>query len=747
MAEMLHRRSWRELSHRKARSFFTIATIAAAVTGLWLFAIPLLVDEAMNDRVESDLLWDLRLSPNGIVLDAGHIAAIHELPNVAGVEARLTVGADLAADGREMSARLVSVDDFIDQEVNAVRLSEGEWPVAGEILTDPQNARTGRYMGGVGDRVTLGGFPVTVAGVAASLEFSAVVDDGDPVFYLPLQPLQEAVGGGIVNWIDVRVHDHDPAVVQVTADEIRTVLVEADPAVTYWNVLEVREPGEWPEKESFDNVIRLTYVVAALGLASALLMVSTTMNTIVSEQTKEIGIVKAIGGGRRAIVRSYLFTAAILGGVGTIVPLGVLAISVLVGLGGTMLATLPAIRRATDMSVRTALGNHGVATSVGRGVGLGPRRFPESLRIGIRNAMRRAGRSLSTAIQVGFAVGMFLGFLALGITVMEVSESTFDGAGGDIWVAGPTGVADDLSDVPGVADVVPVFYADAGIGSETYELQGQTPAAEAFHDEMGAGRWFTDDEETGAADVTVIGLGVAKATGATVGDVLVVETATGSTPLEVVGVDSLMVSNGKVLYTPLATAIDLGGGGSPNNYFVLTSSADEAFIDGVATNVRGTLEGQGLSPHVETRYIEKRAELSQNRTILAMIMIVGVPVIAIGMLGLVNTMTMNIIERTREIGILRSIGARARHVRRIIRSEALVLAVVGWVIAIPLGYGIGLFLVRLLSDGFGVDLAMSFPWWPIPVALIATLLTTAIVVRIPTRRATRLQPGVALRYE
>ncbi|NIV57439.1 MAG: FtsX-like permease family protein, partial [Actinobacteria bacterium] len=72
------------------------------------------------------------------------------------------------------------------------------------------------------------------------------------------------------------------------------------------------------------------------------------------------------------------------------------------------------------------------------------------------------------------------------------------------------------------------------------------------------------------------------------------------------------------------------------------------------------------------------------------------------MIGLVNTMTMNVIERTREIGILRSIGARARHIRRMIRAEALILSVLGWIAAIPIGYAIGSLLTWLLGDGFGV---------------------------------------------
>ncbi|MDH3607602.1 MAG: FtsX-like permease family protein, partial [Acidimicrobiia bacterium] len=373
--------------------------------------------------------------------------------------------------------------------------------------------------------------------------------------------------------------------------------------------------------------------------------------------------------------------------------------------------------------------------------------LPRSFRLGLRNTARRKGRSVATAVQIGFAVGTFLGFLALGITVMAVSEQTFEGEGGDIWVQGPGNAAGLLADIPGVAEVVPVYYTDVGVDGETFNLQGQTPGAAGLHDDLDAGRWFTAEEEAGGQPVTVLGPAVAKTTGADIGDLLEVESISGQATLEVVGIDTLLVGDGKVLFTPLSTAIELGGGGVPGNYYVLTTDPDEAFIDGVASDLQRTLVTRGLGGSVDTRYIEKQAELSGNRTVLAILMIMGVPVIAIGMIGLVNTMTMNIIERTREIGILRSIGARARHIRRMIRAEALILGLLGWLAAIPIGYAIGYLLVRLLSSGFGVDFDLRFALWPLPLALFVTLVITSLVVKIPVRRAVRLRPGTALRYE
>ncbi len=87
----------------------------------------------------------------------------------------------------------------------------------------------------------------------------------------------------------------------------------------------------------------------------------------------------------------------------------------------------------------------------------------------------------------------------------------------------------------------------------------------------------------------------------------------------------------------------------------------------------------------------------------------GFLIVAISMAGLANALTMSVLERTREIGILRSIGARARDIRRIFAAETLALALTGWMIGIPLGYLLDLFLVWLVRKVINVDVPFTFP--------------------------------------
>jgi putative ABC transport system permease protein len=91
------------------------------------------------------------------------------------------------------------------------------------------------------------------------------------------------------------------------------------------------------------------------------------------------------------------------------------------------------------------------------------------------------------------------------------------------------------------------------------------------------------------------------------------------------------------------------------------------------------------------------------------------------MVGLANTMTMIVIERTREIGVLRCIGARARDVRRIFATEGGALAVAGWLLGIPVGYALDRALVWLVKDVINIDLPVLFPAGNVALALIGTV--------------------------
>ena len=131
-------------------------------------------------------------------------------------------------------------------------------------------------------------------------------------------------------------------------------------------------------------------------------------------------------------------------------------------------------------------------------------------------------------------------------------------------------------------------------------------------------------------------------------------------------------------------------------------------------------------------------------TVLAMLyVLLGFSVI-VSLFGMVNTMVLSVFERTREIGMLRTIGMTRRQARRMIRHESIITALIG----AALGLGLGLFLAGLVTQAVGQD---GLPL-AIPVPTLAAFTLLAILAGIgaailPARRASRLNVLDALQYE
>jgi putative ABC transport system permease protein len=115
--------------------------------------------------------------------------------------------------------------------------------------------------------------------------------------------------------------------------------------------------------------------------------------------------------------------------------------------------------------------------------------------------------------------------------------------------------------------------------------------------------------------------------------------------------------------------------------------------------------------------------------------LLGLSVI-IAILGVVNTLGLSVIERTREIGLLRAVGLTRRQLRTMIRLEAVVVAVLGGVLGTLMGVLFGSTMVIALKDQGLTDLAVPWPWLGGFLALAA--LAGVLAAVLPARRAARL---------
>lgn len=783
----LVRKSWGDVRRRPARSIFTIVTIALAVAGIWISAMPPLMDAAMARRITEDRLHDVRIQTSDVVLDDADLAALRAVPGVESLQARTLYDTETIDGDRRRDVLLVGIPSWNDQHVNVVVVDEGVTPTADEVVTDRMNARTGRYDGRLGDDVALADprgrpHPFTVSGQGDTMLFSQLVADEEAVLYASQATVQQLAGLDGVNSIELRVEQGARA--DDVAAAVQRRLTGVAPGVTVTDVAEVRAGESWPGEEVFDNYNTLLYVGALLALVSALVLISNTMTTMVAEQRREVAVMKAIGGRRRQIRRSFLRTALYLGVAGTAlgialgipfanltlgfiadrffgaevewgVPASSVAASIVVGLGATMLAALPALRRAARTSVRSGIdaelrgSRNDVVDRALRRVPL-----PRTAQLGLRNVTRRRTRSLTTTLQITLALGISIGFLGLGVTVADVTADTWDTLKWDIVVSQRSTyplderAAEVIESTDGIAAAAPVLVNTMEVDGTQYEAFGLAAGTRLIEPDLAAGRWLEPADDDGRRKVVVIGRALAEVAGLDVGDTMRAKTAEGPVELEVVGIDRRLVNDATGIYLPLRTFQERLGRTDTNVYWIVADDQHEAGIEALATTLEDRLAAAGYPVGTEIHHVEKAANVESNRVIVVVLAAMAVPIVLIGMVGLLNAMTMNVIDRTRDIGVLRSIGASARDVARIFRTEGLALAVVASVLGVPVGYLMGRFLAWLVTDLFHYgSVPFTFPLTAVAFTVIATLALAWLVVIGPVHRAIRLEPGTALRYE
>ena len=791
------RKSITDLSRRRARTLFTVATLALAVASIAFFAVPTLIDRTMQAEVRAGRLSDVGVAMRPLTLTAAQLAALEALPNVAAVEPRSRVEMRVLVGERRAPARVIGVRDFARQQVDVVRVESGARPGRGEVLADVQDANVGLYDGAAGDTLRVVGAAGTsargsserttlrVSGRGRSLPGGEEVQDDDVIVLYATASTVEALSGEHgYSSLAFRLDDPSPAAATATVGAIRRYLRTVPGFAGFRDLPEVRAPGDWPGKAETEKFSQLLGVITVLALLSAVVLVSNTMTTLVAEQTGEIGIMRAIGARRRQVALVYVRTALLLGGLGALagitlgigisnllaryfgsefwavdvgfgVDVTVVLVSAAVGLLAPPLAALPAIRRAVRTDLREALESTGSAVG-GQDAGdrllRRARLLPRTMQIGLRNVGRRRRRSLATALIVALAVGNLLACLGVAAAATQASRTSWADHLEDLQIStGGRALFDEraqhvIRSTPGVAEAEPVLKNTVALAGREAFVWG-VERAPLLRYRLVDGRWFDAAEERARGRVAVIERNVAQLAGVKVGDQVTLTTAAGPLRLRIVGMARNQQEDGTVLYVPLTTVRSiLGQPTGASTYWVKASSPDHALVDRTTAGLEDRLAALGYEVGTEIKYVAERDEIAANRSITTSITVLGFLIVAMSMVGLANAITTSIIERTREIGILRCIGARARDVRRIFTAEGLTLALVGWLLGIPLGYALDRLLVRLIWEIVDVRIPFIFPPWNVALALAGTLALALVIMLFPIRRAVRFRPGETLRY-
>ncbi len=204
------------------------------------------------------------------------------------------------------------------------------------------------------------------------------------------------------------------------------------------------------------------------------------------------------------------------------------------------------------------------------------------------------------------------------------------------------------------------------------------------------------------------------------------------------------------VYIPLAQAEQQFGSSQASEIIVKLKSSDQATIDAVSKAITNQFGG-------EVSVISSTAVVSLLSTIISTISLFLGGIAAISLLvagvGIMNIMIVSLIERTREIGILKALGMKSRTVLGIFLTESAIIGLIGAVVGIVLGWGlanvVSLFLGRggLIGGGGALSIKPVLTPEVLLMALGFGIGVSIIFALYPAWRASKLKPVDALRYE
>ncbi|HYF71866.1 MAG TPA: FtsX-like permease family protein, partial [Nocardioides sp.] len=381
----------------------------------------------------------------------------------------------------------------------------------------------------------------------------------------------------------------------------------------------------------------------------------------------------------------------------------------------------------------------GISSVVGRPVlvlcrGLFGRLFGTTGRLAGENALRDPRRTGATAsaLMIGLALVSCIGVLAasLNSSVDDVVDEQFTAdflAQSTNFLPFTTAVGDDLEKVDGVATVSRQQWTAAQVDDSTVFVTGNDAGFDDIYDLD-----VTDGRQELQGNEALVTTGFAEDHGLEVGSPLKLTFLAGKAlDLEVAGIIEGSETTGDVSI-PLGLLADAGVPRQDTSLSILIEPGADAVAVGEALD-----DAVAPTPIVAVHDKQEFAESIRDQVNQLLYMIYGLLALAIviAVIGIVNTLGLSVIERTREIGLLRAIGMSRARLRRMITLESVSIAVLGAVLGMALGLVIGVLLRQSLKDNLT---SLGLPLGQLVLFLVIAVVVGVLAAIVPAVRASRL---------
>jgi putative ABC transport system permease protein len=777
--------AWAVMSRETSRAY--LGTEPASAT--------ILLDQAIDAGQMAAIAAEARTRP-GVIEATGRTQFTSE------------VGVNGAVRDIPLQVFVAAPDDAM--RMAKFEVQQGSWPPsAGEVFLGRDSLRL--LDAAVGDTVTVtppGGEPVRlrVAGVVYDPSLAPAPQEQAGHSYLSTASLAETGNQPVLDQLKIQVagsgqarpsRDRD-AVVAVASDVGAWLQRERGLAI---REIQVPEPYAHPHQWQADALLLSLLTGGGIALLLATILVANMLNGLFTQQIPQIGIMKAIGARSGHIGRLYLAMTLLVAvaatllalapaiGIGRVLahqifgflgiqagslaaPWWTYAVVLAAGLGLPPLMALIPLVKASRTTVRAAIDHHGGGSTPSVASGVLARlsrlhRLDRGLLLAARNTIRRPARFLLAVGLLASAGAVFVAGMSLTASVDAIQDEqkaqrTWDV---DVQLASPRSV-DDITTlvqrVPHVSRVEGWTRVKTGVAgpgqvpvTRTYPDQGHggvavsaVPAGSTLLSPptLLEGRWLNPGETRSIVLNQITRASTVPSVHA--GDTVQLSVGGKPTTWRVVGLIEERNGSGGAYVTAEGFADATGQPRRANQLRIVTDSHDEQTRAPVADAVNKTLTDAGIE--VQSAASVSRSEaISEGHLgpVIAILLAIAVAMGVIGGIGLASTMSANILDRTREFGVMHAIGARPKSVRRIVVAEGVFLALTSCLVAaIP-----ALALTAVMGAGLG-NLFMSAPL-PFRLSIVAAGIWIALVVlgailatEASATRASRLTVREALTY-
>ena len=787
-----------ELVQHKSRTVLVILSIAVGIVAIGAIAGAFFVlpaDMAASYAASNPPNIELLTDP----FDQDLVDTISRLPYVGEAEGqrRTTVRAEVApGDWRPL--RLVAVADPGAQVINQLLPVSGQsQPQDNELLLANKGAerfavQTGELLAIELADGTLKQMPV--AGVSMDLGggFGAIV--GTDVAYVSRDTLAWLHEPDNYNRLVLTAAEggDDLAQIRVVADQVVDRLERSGREV-YARSEQLRS------KHPLQNII--TALLGVLGLLGLLVLflsgalITNTLSALLAQQLRQVGIMKLVGGSRSQISSLYLWLVSIYALLALVIaiPLGAwaanaiarlaadiinfplrhpsplainlpaLLIQIVVGLGVPLLAALLPIRRGANISVRRALSSeeqrpdsHG-RSRLGRWLDSAVW-APRLLLISLRNTFRKKQRLALTLTTLILGGSIFIGVLNAQVALNRKVEGIGRYFNADVnldmaQLYRTERVIGEALQTPGVesvevwATVEADVLGDADVVRDTLTILAPPAESSLVQPVLLAGRWLQTQDETALAVNEAF---VRAFPEATVGSSVRLDVAGSTADWTIVGIFEFTGMDQLIAYAnqPHLSKV-LGQPNSAALYRVVTTYHDLDFQRAVASALDQRLKDRGLRvAQAEAGRTFADSTTEYLGVLTTVLLAMAALTAAVGSIGLAGTLSMNVLERSREIGVLRAIGAYDGIIVRLVLVEGLVIGLLSFVgsalLALPITYALTQIISRAI---FGSQAPFSLAWHSFAVWLGLVLLLSSLASLLPAKSAARLTVREVLAYE